>query len=72
MEIQDTGGNPLIIISPDEVVAWLRERVDAAGYADRELCAVQITVKQPFDGGKTYHHEAPELIAMVSNIKDSR
>lgn len=73
MEIRDDGRmNPLVIVSPDEVVAWLRERADAAGFADRQLCAVQISVEQPFEGGKTYHHEPPKLVVMVSNIKGSR
>ena len=72
MEIRDTGSNPLIILSPDEVVAWLRERADAAGYADRDFCGVQINVQQAFAAGRTYHYEPPTLIAMVSNIKNSR
>lgn len=70
MEIRDDGKtNPLIIVSPDEVVAWLKTKVAEAGYGDHEICGIQITVTQPFQGGKTYHHEPPELVVMVSNIK---
>lgn len=73
MEVKNDGvRNPLIVVDQDEVLAWLREKADAAGFADRELCAVQITVNQPFEGGKTYHFEPPMLIAMVSNIPNSR
>lgn len=64
--------NPLIVISTEEVVAWLRSKADEAGYSDRAICAIQIRVEQPFEGGKNYHHEPPELVVMVSNIKDSR
>lgn len=72
-EIRDNGKlNPLIIVSPDEVLAWLRSKADEAGYADRELGAVQIDVKHPFSGGITYHHEVPSLVIMVSNIPNSR
>ena len=72
MEIRDNGReNPLLIIPVDEVIAWLRGRADDAGYADREMCAVQITVEIPFVEGKTFHHECPSLVVMVSNIKNS-
>lgn len=73
MEVKDNGiSNPLIILSREEVLAWLRERADLAGYTDRELSAVQITVEHPFMDGQTFHYEAPSLVVMVSNIKDSR
>lgn len=73
MEIQNNGTqNPLLIISAAEVATWLRTKADEAGFADRELCSVQITVEQPFTGGWRYHHECPVLVAMVSNIKNSR
>lgn len=65
-------GNPLIIVEPDEVKAWLRQMADNMGFADRETCAFQITVTHPFEGGTTYHHEAPELLIMVSGIPNSR
>lgn len=71
MEIIDTGGNPLIVLSADDVQTWIREKVKEAGYSDRQLCAIQIAVKEPFVGGKTYHLETPELVVMVSNIRNS-
>lgn len=68
MEIRDDGKlNPVIIISPDEVLAWLKEKAKEAGYGDRHVAAVQITVQNPFKGGDTYHQEVPELTLMVSN-----
>ena len=73
MEIRDDGKtNPLLIVSAEEVITWLRTKADEAGYADRSMSAIQISVDQPFEGGKTYHHEPPALVVMVSNIKDSR
>lgn len=73
MEVRDNSGrNPLIIISEDEVLAWLRQKADEAGYGDRETCAVQINVSQPFGNGLTHHLECPSLVLMVSNIKGSR
>lgn len=64
--------NPLLIISAEEVREWLRSKADAAGYGDRAVCAVQITVEHPFTGGATFHHECPALVVMVSNIERSR
>lgn len=73
MEIRDNSAhNPLIIISPEEVQAWLRERADAAGYSDRAMSAIQISVEQPFGAGRTSHPEVPTLTVMVSNVRDSR
>lgn len=65
-------GNPLIIVPPDEVAAWLRQKADEAGFADRETCAYQINVKVGFAAEATFHHEVPELLIMVSNIPNSR
>lgn len=64
--------NPLIVVEPEEVVAWLRSVADQHGFADRASCAVQISVEQPFEGGKTYHAEPPKLVFMVSNVPGSR
>jgi hypothetical protein len=73
MEIMDNSSrNPVIIISADEVAAWLRTKADEAGFADRSMCAVQVTVEHPFVGGTNYHGECPKLVVMVSNIRDSR
>lgn len=70
MEIRDDGRNPLIIISPDEVVAWLRQKADEAGYADRATCAVQASFRVQDEA--SFRWEAPELVLMVSNVKNSR
>lgn len=72
MEVINKDKNPMIVVSSDEVVAWLRAMADEAGYADRATCAMQITVRQPFAGGSTIHHEPPELLLMVSGIPNSR
>lgn len=73
MEIRDNGAhNPLIIISSEEVATWLRERADAAGYSDRAISAIQLSVEQPFGNGRTSHYEVPTLTVMVSNIRNSR
>lgn len=73
MEVRDNSGrNPLIIISPEEVAAWLRQKADEAGYSDRETCAVQINVEHPFGNGLTHHLECPSLVLMVSNVSGSR
>ncbi len=66
-----TGGNPLIVVSEVEVREWLRGLADAAGFSDRETCAFQLSVKTDFYA-KNFHHEAPDLCIMVSNIPDSR
>lgn len=72
MEVRDDGRlNPYVILSQEDVLAWLRDRVDAAGYADRTLLGCQITVENPFNGGTSFHHEVPKLVLMVSNIKGS-
>lgn len=71
MKITDNGTNPLITVSPDEVAAWLRQKADEAGYADRASCAVQAAYRErnePLCIG----YEPPELTLMVSNIKNSR
>lgn len=73
MEIRDDGKrNPLIVISADEVAAWLRAKADEAGFSDRAMNAVQINVTFPFTEGAVYHGECPSLVAMVSNIPNSR
>lgn len=70
MQIKDNGlSNPLIVLTSDEVLAWLRSKADEAGYADREISAVQVTVTQAFDYGHLTHLECPSLAVMVSNIK---
>lgn len=73
MEIIDNSSrNPVIIISAEEVAAWLRTKADEAGFPDRAMCAVQVTVEHPFVGGTNYHGECPKLVVMVSNIKGDR
>lgn len=73
MEIRTNGkANPLIVVSADEVAAWLRTKADEAGFADRSMGAIQISVVFPFADGTTFHGECPSLVAMVSNIPNSR
>lgn len=69
--VQDGGRNPLVIVSADQVKIWLREIADAAGFADRETCAFQLNVPENFHADN-YHHDAPDLLIMVSNIPNSR
>lgn len=69
---ENSGRNPLLIVSADEVGAWLRQKADEAGFADRALCAVQISVEQAFASGVTYHLECPKLVVMVSNVAGTR
>jgi hypothetical protein len=67
MEIRDDGKtNPIIVISDDEVHAWLRQKADEAGFADRSMQAVQI------NGNDTFMHCLPQITVMVSNICGSR
>ena len=69
--IKDNGANPMLIVSRHEVQEWLRKLADDAGYADRETCAFQLSVETKFYA-ENYHHAAPELLIMVSNIPNSR
>ncbi len=69
MEVRDNGSNPLVVISPDEVLAWLRQKADEAGFADRATCAVQGAFRS---GDEMFRWEPPELVIMVSNIPCSR
>jgi hypothetical protein len=68
MRVIDDGRlNPLVVISSDEFEAFLRAKADEAGYADRSLCALQITLDD-----RPLLISPPELVLMVSNIKGSR
>lgn len=61
-----TGCNPIIEI-PDEWLVDLRRRVaDAAGFADREIVAMQYSVS-----GMLFVAPLTEICIMVSNIKGS-
>jgi hypothetical protein len=70
--IRHGDSNPMVCISRAMVWAWVRKVCDDAGYSDRELCAVQISVEFPFADGSRFHLECPRLVAMVSNIPNSR
>lgn len=78
--LDDGKRNPLIIVSPDQVAAWLRSLADKAGYADRESSAVQISIKlgshsvvlNPDDQGEAHLNGVPELVLMVSNVPGGR
>lgn len=72
--VEHNGGrNPLLIVSSEEVTAWLRSLADAHGLADRESCAVQLAVRD-LPGGQedVILLAAPELVFMVSNVPNSR
>lgn len=67
MDIRENSGkNQLIIISGEEVKSWLRQKADEAGFSDRQLCAVQASL----DNGALLLHGVPQIVVMVSNIRD--
>lgn len=67
MEIRENSGrNPIIIISADELKTWIRQKADEAGFADRQLCLVQTSL----DGDDTVLQGIPQVVVMVSNISD--
>jgi hypothetical protein len=71
MRVIDNGDrNPIIVLEPDDVAAWLRQKADEAGYSDRAASAVQVTFD--FDDEKVQYFVTPELAIMVSNIPNSR
>lgn len=70
IEIIDNGPNPLIVVSPEEVMKWLRAKADEAGYADRVTCGIQASFRG-LEPPKCYW-QIPELTIMVSNIKGDR
>jgi len=63
--------NPLIEVSGEEFVAWLREKADQLGLSDRATCGVQLSFTGT-DGTVTHHWVVPEIVFMVSNIPNSR
>lgn len=73
-QVIDNGvSNPLLVVSPEEVTAWLRSLADAHGFSDRAGHAVQTAVRG-LPGGQqdVCLLAAPELVYMVSNIPQSR
>jgi len=65
--VQDNGRtNPMVIVTQDEVLAWLREQADKLGYSDRRTVGVQTTLREGLS------MECPRLLLMVSNIPNSR
>lgn len=69
MEVKDDGKlNPIIVISPDEFLDWVRQKADEAGFGDRQLCAIQTSL----DGDDTVLQGAPQVVVMASNIAGSR
>lgn len=60
-------GNPLVVVSAQEVANWMRQLADDAGLSDRESCVIQVTDS---DGRTTLG--SPTLVFMVSNIPNSR
>ena len=59
--------NPILSISEDEFFEWLRQKADDAGFADRELSAVQYEHE-----GEPWSDIPRNLTLMVSNIPNSR
>lgn len=69
--VMNADKNPLIVVSPDEVLAWLRKLADEAGYSDRVSSAIQVSYSDE-KGTQVIGFAAPELILMVSGIPNSR
>lgn len=67
-EVYDGDGvrNIHVVISADELQAWIRERVNAAGLAGHRVLGVQLLVEQPFGDGMRVHAKTPRLAVMVS------
>jgi hypothetical protein len=64
MEVIDDGStNPKIIISPEEVVAWLKQKVAEAGYPDRSLSLFQSAFRS--HDPPQYLYEVPELLVVI-------
>lgn len=57
--------NPLIVVDPDEVVAWMRSLADQLGLGDRATCTLQVDFPDSPDMGQIY--AVPRLTLMVSN-----
>jgi hypothetical protein len=68
MEIIKDRGNPLIVISPEEVLKWLRQKADEAGFKGHHMQAMQagFRKKEP----PLFLWEPPELLIMVSSEPD--
>lgn len=69
----DSRANPLVVVEPDEVTAWLRGLADQLGLSDRVACAVQVDFPLSTDKPTPEHIASPpRLVLMVSNIPNSR
>lgn len=68
----DDGHNPMIVVSQQQVMDWLRTLADEAGYADRETCAFQTAFEAINGSQRDFRNDVPELLIMVSNVKNSR
>ena len=60
--------NPLLVVSPEEVLAWLYDKATEVGLDHGQSCVVQINVQRPFVDGATFHFEIPSLVMMCSNV----
>ena len=65
----DPKANPVITISPEELINWLRSIVDAHGLSDRAVSGAQIAWEED---GRQIRHVIPEITVMASNIPNSR
>lgn len=75
--IRDDGTNPILEISAAELTAFCRAKADQAGFADRSMGPIQISVdaskweKIP-DDKQLHHWGALPITLMVSNVADIR
>lgn len=69
----NTSANPLIVVEPDEVTAWLRKLADDLGLSDRAAKVVQVDFPMATEKPTPEHiWSPPRLTLMVSNIPNSR
>lgn len=66
--------NPVVIVEPDEVMAWLRNLADGLGLQDRESSTVQVSFPEyPKDQqAPPFIWSIPQLAFMLSGIPNSR
>lgn len=69
----NASANPIVVVEPDEVTAWLRSLADELGLKDRATSVVQVDFPLATDKPTPeYIWSPPRLILMVSGIPNSR